>query len=87
MPIIHVNMNTIRSNKKHNKNDPPISVRKTQSGKPTYCHSAEFDGFARVVYDPDNPLPCGARLWIEVDGQAVDCISNEANIKTITRII
>jgi hypothetical protein len=70
MAIVHVNSNTIRSNKKHQAEQPPLSVRKTRSAKAAYCDEVEiFDGLgnvvARVVYQPSTPLSCGAQVWIE----------------------
>ncbi|MEB3279154.1 MAG: DNA-binding protein, partial [Lyngbya sp.] len=31
----------------------------------TYGHIVEIPRGCRVVYCPDNPLSCGARVWIE----------------------
>lgn len=45
--------------------EPVISV-KTYKGN-TKAHSVEIDGPSRVVYSPDKPLSCGARVWIETD--------------------
>lgn len=72
MTLIHVNSNTIRSNRKHDKNDPPLSIRKTRSAKAEYAHQvslvdAEGKVVARVVYQPESPLSCGAQIWIETD--------------------
>jgi hypothetical protein len=27
----------------------------------------EFSGPSKMVYRPENPLPCGAKLWIETE--------------------
>ena len=72
MTFIHVNSNTIRSNRKHGKSDPPLSVRLTRSGKAQYAHEVDIIGkdgsvVARVVYQPESPLSCGAQIWIETD--------------------
>jgi hypothetical protein len=37
----------------------------------TYAHEVEILGNSKVVYSPDDPLPCGARLWIETDAEVV----------------
>ncbi len=68
--IIHVNSNTIRSNRKHGKIDSPLTVRETRSGKALYCDRVEIcdangNVVATVVYEPDSPLSCGAQVWIE----------------------
>jgi len=30
------------------------------------CNEVEFTN-GRVVYSPDSPLPCGAKVWIETN--------------------
>lgn len=72
MPIIHVNSNTIRSNKKHGGSVPPLSIRKTRSGKAVSAnriniHDANGALVAKVVYMPDSPLSCGAQVWVETE--------------------
>ena len=62
--VIHVNKPQIDRNRKAKANQPVIIVR--QGNRKTYCHLAEIKGACRVVYQPDNPLPCGAVVWIEV---------------------
>ena len=32
-----------------------------------YAHAVQIDGPCRVVYSPDKPLSCGAKVWIETD--------------------
>ena len=60
---IHVNMHHIRHNKKHGTNKPVITVK--SSGSNQYGHSVEILGPSKVIYSPDKPLSCGARVWIE----------------------
>ena len=31
----------------------------------------EIQGPSKMVYRPDKPRPCGAKLWIETDSQVV----------------
>ena len=62
---IHVNRKIFGFNKKFGVNLPPISVR--IGAKTHFCHQAEIPAKARVVYRPDDPLPCGAVLWIDID--------------------
>ncbi|NEP01965.1 MAG: helix-turn-helix domain-containing protein [Symploca sp. SIO2E9] len=61
--IIHVNQHTIRQNQKQEKSAPVISVKQGQ--KNTYGHEVQIHGPCLVVYRPNNPKPCGARVWIE----------------------
>jgi hypothetical protein len=70
MAIVHVNSNTIRSNRKHQREQPPLSVRKTRSARALYCSEVEIydelgNVVARVVYQPSTPLSCGAQVWVE----------------------
>lgn len=65
MIIVHVNVNVIRWNKKHNKSLPPCRV---QEGSTTrYCREVIISGSSKMVYRPEKPLPCGAKLWVETD--------------------
>ena len=66
---IHVNMHTIRANKKHGLNDPVIPCKTYKSN--TYGHQIDIDGPSKVIYSPDTPLSCGARVWIETDSKYV----------------
>ena len=66
---IHINMHTIRANKKHGKRDPVITCKTYKSN--TYGHEVDISGPSKVVYSPDKPLSCGARVWIETDSQYV----------------
>lgn len=63
--IIHINQHVIRSNLKTGKREPVITVKTYQENK--YCHTVKVDGPCTVVYCPDKPLSCGARVWIETE--------------------
>lgn len=62
--IIHVHQQKIRSNigKTDEELEPPIIVR-TYEGT-NHGFEAEFKN-GKVIYRPNDPLSCGARLWIE----------------------
>ena len=64
---IHVNMHHIRHNKKHGTTKPVITVKTSKSN--TYGHEVEILGPSRVIYSPDKPLSCGARVWIETKAE------------------
>ena len=66
---IHINMHTIRANNKHGRRDPVITCKTYKSN--TYGHEVDIDGPSKVVYSPDKPLSCGARVWIETDSKYV----------------
>jgi hypothetical protein len=63
--ILHVNRARIAHNQRTGMRLPPIAVRRGRRGKAEYVMAFEHPSF-RVVYRPDQPLPCGARLWVEV---------------------
>ena len=69
--IIHVNQHKIRANNKNKSTDPVITVKTYKSND--YCLEALIDGPCKVVYSPDKPLSCGARVWIETQSE-VRCI-------------
>ena len=66
---IHINMHKIRANKKNGTNEPVITVKTYKSN--TYGHEVEILGSSKVIYSPDKPLSCGARVWIETDSEVM----------------
>jgi len=62
---IHVNQHVIRSNNKTGQREPVLTVKTYKSN--TYAHRVRLSGPCEVVYSPDCPLSCGARVWIETD--------------------
>lgn len=60
---VHVNQHVIRSNAKKQETKPPFTIKTSKSN--TYAHEVVIDGPCRVIYRPDKPLSCGARVWIE----------------------
>ena len=55
--IIHINKNLKQSNDKH--------------GKTWYGSTVDILGPSSMVYSPDKPRKCGAKLWIETDSDVV----------------
>lgn len=64
---IHVDQHAIRRNRKTGASDPPISVKTYRDN--TKCFEVEIHGPSRLVYSPEQPLPCGARVWIETQAE------------------
>ena len=64
---IHVNQHKIRSNKKNNLNEPVITVKTSKSND--YGHEVEILGSSKIIYSPDKPLSCGAKVWIETEAE------------------
>jgi len=67
--LIHVNQHIIKSNAKKNENKPTLTVKTYKSN--TYAYEVEILGASKVIYSPDNPLSCGAKVWIETTGDVV----------------
>jgi hypothetical protein len=61
--IIHVNQHVIKANAKNGKQDPVLTVKTYKSN--VYANSVQINGPSRIVYSPDKPLSCGAKVWIE----------------------
>ena len=66
---IHINQHKIRSNKKNNLKEPVITVKTSKSND--YAHEVEIKGPSKIIYSPDKPLSCGAKVWIETDEKVV----------------
>ena len=65
--IIHVNQHVIKANAKSGKQDPVLTIKTYKSN--TYAHEVLIKGDSKVVYAPDDPLSCGAKVWIETNAQ------------------
>ena len=65
--VIHVNQHLIKSNAKHGKNEPVLTVKTYRSND--YAHQVSINGPSKVIYRPDKPLSCGARVWIETQAE------------------
>jgi len=65
--IIHVNQHVIKDNAKTGNNNPVLTVKTYKSN--TYAHEVRILGESRVVYSPDKPLSCGAKVWMETEAK------------------
>lgn len=65
--LVHVNQHHIKANAKDGGNRPVLTVKTYKDNR--YAHEVELPDGCRVVYRPDKPLSCGARVWIETDGE------------------
>ena len=61
--IIHVNQHIIKANAKGEEQRPPLTVKTYKENRKAY--EVEFNGPCKVIYSPDKPLACGAKVWIE----------------------
>jgi hypothetical protein len=69
--IIHVNQHVIRSNTKNGTNNPPLTCKTYKDNVQGY--RVKLTGNSEVIYSPDKPLGCGARVWIETDSEVLVC--------------
>lgn len=60
--VIHINQHIIKSNSKTGERNPVITCKTYKDNK--YGHEVNFVN-GKVVYKPDDPLGCGAKVWIE----------------------
>lgn len=67
--IIHVNQHVIRQNARLGARDPVLTVKTYKSN--TYAHEVEVTGASKIVYSPDKPLSCGAKVWIETESEVI----------------
>ena len=63
--IVHVNQHVIKANAKTGDRDPVLTVKTYKSND--YAHEVLIDGPCKIVYSPDKPLSCGAKVWIETE--------------------
>jgi hypothetical protein len=70
--VIHINQHVIRRNGKTGEREPVITCKTYKDN--TYCHEVIINGHTKVVYRPDRPLSCGAKVWIETT-EEVECIN------------
>lgn len=66
--IIHVNQHVVRANKKSGDKNPVLTCKTYKEN--IYAQEVEIldesgSVIAKVVYSPDKPLSCGARVWVE----------------------
>jgi hypothetical protein len=65
--IIHVNQHVVKANAKNGEKNPVLTVKTYKSNR--YAHEVQIKGPSKVVYSPDKPLSCGARVWIETESE------------------
>ena len=85
--IIHVHQQVIASNRKHGRSEPPLTVKtyasKSRHAKPVSARRANevsINGPSRIVHSPHEPLPCGARVWIETESEVI-CAEDDREVE------
>lgn len=61
--VIHVNQHKVRRNQKTGEREPVLTCKTYKDN--TYAHEVRISDHTKVIYSPDKPLACGARVWIE----------------------
>jgi hypothetical protein len=61
---IHVNQHNIRANAKGA--DLPVLTVKSYKEN-IKCNEVIVHGDSKIIYSPDKPLSCGAKVWIETE--------------------
>ena len=82
---IHVNQHVIKANAKNGENNPIFTIK--QGGKNTYAHNVKVKGEMELIYSPDKPLSCGAKVWIETRGDIVLDKSSDTKDLSPTKLI
>jgi len=75
---IHINQHVIKRNGKTGERKPVITVKTYKDND--YGHEVEISGPCRVIYRPDNPLSCGAKVWIETDSDVDVIVDGEVQV-------
>jgi hypothetical protein len=66
--IVHVNQHNIKYNAKNPDDPKPVLTVKTYKDN-TYANEVSIAGPSKLVYSPDKPLSCGAKVWIETQSE------------------
>jgi len=70
---IHINQHKIKSNAKYGADEPVITCKTSKQN--VYGKKVEIwnDGevVATIKYEPNKPLSCGAKVWIETEAHCV----------------
>lgn len=67
---IHINQHNIRHNNKNPGDLKPVVTVKTYKEN-IKCNEVHIAGPSTVVYSPNKPLPCGAKVWIETEAEVI----------------
>lgn len=73
--IVHVNQFVIKSNLKNKKTDPVLTVKNYKENR--YAQEVVIKDksgniVGKIIYSPEKPLSCGARVWIEFYSDHID---------------
>ena len=60
---LDINQHIIKRNAKTGERSPVITVKTYKDN--IYSNEVYVDGPCKIIYSPDKPLSCGAKVWIE----------------------
>jgi len=66
--IIHINQHIIKRNTKTGERNPVITCKTYNTndyGNKVIIKDKNGEEVASIIYSPDKPLSCGARVWLE----------------------
>ena len=72
---VHINQHNIRRNLKHPEDRLPVITIKTYKSN-TYAsglilRNSDGEEIGLLIYSPDKPLSCGARVWLEFNDEVI----------------
>jgi hypothetical protein len=73
---LHINRHVIGRNHKKGEHEPVIGIEQAGYNK-IYAHEVYIDGPCTIVYHPNKPLKCGARVWIETRAEVTPILTEE----------
>lgn len=66
---IHINQHNIRHNAKSKWSKPVITVKTSANNHKGF--RAQIGDKTTLIYSPDKPLACGAKVWIETTEKVI----------------
>ena len=63
--IVHVNQHNVKANAKNGTKLPVLTVKTYKDNR--YAHEVSIKGDSKIIYSPNKPLSCGARVWLETE--------------------
>ena len=66
---IHVNQHVIRKNRRDGENNPVLTAKTYKDNR--YGHNVKISGPCEIIYRPENPLSCGAHVWVETNSKVI----------------
>lgn len=87
--IIHVAQQAIQKNRRDGTDEPAIIIRTGSKSQRVHELDLVVDGkvIGQMVYRPNDPLSCGARLWLELDTDICQAVPKEKKDAELSHIL